>query len=55
MIEDLGSDPLDGAIDKSGWAGSTATTKVRESSGDGFPVGFVGGMSNVVGVTDMLA
>ena len=52
MIENLGSDPLDGGTDKSGRGRSTAMTKVRECSGDELPAGFVG---DVVGVTDVLA
>ena len=55
MIENLGSDPLYGGADQSGGAGSTATTKVRESSGNGFLAGFVGGVGDVVGGTDVLA
>jgi hypothetical protein len=55
VIEDLGSDPLDGGTDQSGRARSTATTKVREFGGDGLPAGFVGGVGDVVSVTDVLA
>ena len=36
VVENLGSDPLDGGTDKSGRARSTATTKVKEDSGNGF-------------------
>ena len=55
MVEDLRSDPLDGGTDKSDRARSTVTTKVRECSGGGIPAGFVGGVSDVVGITDVLA
>ena len=55
VIEYLGSDLHNGGTDQSGRAKSTVTTKVRESSRDGFPAGFVGGVGDVVGVTDMVA
>jgi hypothetical protein len=47
VVENLGSDPLDGDTDKSGRARSTATTKVREDSGNGF----VGGVGDVVSIS----
>ena len=55
MIENLRSDPLDGGTDQSGRARSTATTEVRECGGDGLPAGFVGGVGDVVGISDVLA
>jgi hypothetical protein len=55
VIEDTGSDPLDGGTDQSSRARSTATTKVGEFGGDRLPAAFVGGVGDVVGVSDVLA